>query len=83
MLYSRVVESLHERRSENAVEPRMNTCMNTYTPPDPTMVEDKPEALDYWARTLETTPEKLKEAVRKAGPVLEDVKKEIGSFGVG
>jgi hypothetical protein len=57
--------------------------MKPYTPPDQTMVENKPEALDYWARTLETTPERVQEAVRKAGPLLEDVKKEIGSFGVG
>jgi hypothetical protein len=79
MLYSRVAESLHERLRGETVELRMKT----YTPPDPTMVENKPEALDYWARTLETTPEKVGEAVRKAGPVLEDVKKEIGSFGTG
>src|SRR5438067_9617865 len=25
-----------------------------YTPPDPTLIELKPEALDYWARALET-----------------------------
>ena len=57
--------------------------MQTYTPPDPTVVENKPEALEYWARTLETTPERVGEALRKAGPLVEDVKKEIGSYGVG
>ena len=31
-----------------------------YVPPDPTLVEDKPEALSYWARTLETDEEKIR-----------------------
>jgi hypothetical protein len=57
--------------------------MQTYTPPDQTVVENKPEALEYWARTFETTPERVGEALRKAGPLVEDVKKEIGSYGVG
>jgi hypothetical protein len=57
---------------------------NTYTPPDFTKVDcSDPRALDYWSRTLEVPPEKLREAARKAGPLLEDVKKELGSFGVG
>jgi hypothetical protein len=54
-----------------------------YCPPDPTLVEDKPEALSYWASTLETDPEKIRRAVRKVGPVLEAVKKELGIGGVG
>ena len=37
--------------------------MPSYTPPDPTQIDLKPEALDYWARTLETKPEKIKKAV--------------------
>jgi hypothetical protein len=53
-----------------------------YQPPDPTLIEVKPEALDYWARTLETDPEKIHKAVRKVGPVLETVKKELGIAGV-
>lgn len=53
-----------------------------YVPPDPTMIEVKPEALDYWARTLETEPEKIHRAVKKVGPVLEQVKKELGIAGV-
>jgi DNA-directed RNA polymerase subunit F len=53
-----------------------------YTPPDPTLVEVKREALDYWARTLETDPEKIRKAVQKVGPVLETVKKELGIAGV-
>ena len=53
-----------------------------YRPPDPTVVEVKPEALDYWARTLETDPEKIRKAVQKVGPVLETVKKELGIAGV-
>ena len=56
--------------------------MPNYTPPDPTQIELKPEALDYRARTLETKPEKIKNAVKKVGPVLETVKKELGIAGV-
>ena len=54
-----------------------------YRPPDPTLVEDKPEALNYWARTLETDEDKLRRAVRKVGPVLDKVKQELGIGGVG
>ena len=54
-----------------------------YRPPDPTLIEDKPEALAFWARTLETDAGKIQRAVRKVGPVLETVKKELGIGGVG
>ena len=54
-----------------------------YQPPDPTLIEVKPEALDYWARTLETKPDKIRHAVQKVGPVLERVKQELGIGGVG
>jgi hypothetical protein len=55
-----------------------------YAPPDMTKVDcNDPRAVDYWSRTLEVPPERLREAARKAGPLLEDVKKELGSFGVG
>jgi len=54
-----------------------------YLPPDPTLVEDKPEALRYWARTLETDAQRIRRAVRKVGPVLDTVKKELGIGGVG
>jgi hypothetical protein len=53
-----------------------------YRPPDPTQIEEKPEALDYWARTLETDPEKIRRAVRKVGPILDKVKLELGISGV-
>jgi DNA-directed RNA polymerase subunit F len=53
-----------------------------YRPPDPTLIEVKREALDYWAHTLETDPEKIRKAVQKVGPVLETVKKELGIAGV-
>jgi len=56
---------------------------SSYTPPDPTVIEVKREALDYWARTLETDPEKIRRAVQKVGPVLETVKTELGIGGVG
>ena len=54
-----------------------------YTPPDPTTIEVKPQALDYWARTLETDPGKIKKAVQKVGPTLEKVKLELGVGGPG
>ena len=55
-----------------------------YVPPDPTLVDiKKPQALEYWAKTLETDPEKIKSAVQKVGPVLDTVKTELGIGGVG
>jgi hypothetical protein len=54
-----------------------------YVPPDLTQIEQKPEALDYWARTLETDPDKIRRAVEKVGPVLEKVKHELGIGGAG
>jgi hypothetical protein len=54
-----------------------------YRPPDPTQIEDKPEALAYWARTLETDEQKIRRALAKVGPVLEKVKQELGIGGVG
>jgi hypothetical protein len=57
---------------------------SAYIPPDPTLIDaKKPEALDYWSRTLETEPERIRKAVQKVGPVLETVKKELGIGGVG
>ena len=54
-----------------------------YDPPDPTRIELEPEALDFWARTLETHPEKIRQAVQKVGPMLERVKLELGIGGPG
>ncbi len=54
-----------------------------YTPPDPTRIDLEPEALDFWARTLEAPPEKIRSAVQKVGPVLESVKRELGIGGPG
>jgi hypothetical protein len=53
-----------------------------YRPPDPTQIEDKPDALRYWARTLETDEDRIRRALRKVGPLLEAVKKELGIAGV-
>ena len=53
-----------------------------YQPPDLTLIETRPQALDYWSRTLETPPEKIKKAVEKVGPSLEKVKTELGIAGV-
>ena len=54
-----------------------------YRPPDLTQIEDKPEALAYWARTLETDEEKIRRAVLKVGPMLDQVKQELGIGGIG
>lgn len=54
-----------------------------YIPPDPTRIELEPEALDFWARTLESDPERIREAVQKVGPMLDQVKQELGIGGVG
>jgi hypothetical protein len=54
-----------------------------YAPPDPAKIETKPEAIDYWARALETDPDKIRQAIRKVGPMLDQVKQELGIGGVG
>ncbi len=58
--------------------------MEDYVPPDPTRIDiQDARALDYWSRTLEVPPERIREAVRRAGtPVLEEVKRELGIAGV-
>lgn len=61
----------------------MESKRKSYIPPDPTQIEAKPEALDYWARTLETDPEKIRRALSKVGPILEKVKQELGIGGIG
>jgi hypothetical protein len=54
-----------------------------YIPPDLTQIDiSRPEAVRYWARTLETDENRIRQAVRKAGPLVEDVKKELGIAGV-
>src|SRR5436853_931740 len=72
-------ESVRRRTSaKKAGQTRMAQTGTSYRPPDPTQIELKPEALDFWARTLETKPEKIRQAVQKVGPLLETVKKELG-----
>lgn len=34
--------------------------------------------LNRWAKELGVTPEKLKEAEKKVGPMVKDIKKELG-----
>ena len=61
----------------------MENRRSEYVPADPTQIDaGKPEALDFWARTLETDPEKIRRAVGKVGPGLEKVKQELGIAGV-
>jgi hypothetical protein len=55
-----------------------------YVPPDPAQIDaQNPEALRFWARTLETKEDKIRQAVRKVGPMLDQVKTELGIGGVG
>ena len=56
---------------------------NNYQPPDPAVIEDRDDAYCYWARSLEFEEERIRRAVRKVGPMVEDVKRELGAFGVG
>ena len=57
--------------------------MAEYNPPDPAKIDaENPEALCFWARTLETKEDKIRQAVRKVGPMLEKVKTELGIAGV-
>jgi hypothetical protein len=61
----------------------MENKRGEYVPTDLTQIDaGKPEALDFWARTLETDPEKIRRAVGKVGPMLEQVKQELGIGGV-
>ena len=57
--------------------------MAQYNPPDPAKIDaDHPEALRFWASTLETKEDKIRQAVSKVGPMLEQVKQELGIGGV-
>jgi hypothetical protein len=57
--------------------------MAQYNPPDPTKIDaQNPEALRFWARTLETKEDKIRQAVGKVGPMLDHVKQELGIGGV-
>lgn len=57
---------------------------SSYVPPDLTEIDAKdPEALRYWAKTLETPEDKLRRAVEKVGPIVQTVKEELGIGGVG
>jgi Protein of unknown function (DUF3606) len=62
----------------------MEKPRSEYTPPDPATIDaENPEALRFWARTLETKEDKIRQAVRKVGPMLDKVKTELGIGGVG
>ena len=62
----------------------MKLDTKNYAPPDPAAIDaDDPEALRFWARTLETQEDRIREAVRKVGPMLEKVKQELGIGGPG
>ena len=62
----------------------MKLDSKNYAPPDPAKIDaDNPEALRFWAGTLETNEDRLRQAVRKVGPMLEQVKQELGIGGPG
>jgi hypothetical protein len=55
-----------------------------YVPSDLTQIDaTNPEALRYWAKTLETPEDKLRRAIQKVGPMVQQVKEELGIGGVG
>lgn len=57
---------------------------NEYVPPDYTQIDcANPQALRFWAKTLETPEERLRQVVDKVGPLVEDVKRELGIAGAG
>jgi hypothetical protein len=61
----------------------MKNARPEYTPPDPAKIDaENPEALRFWSRTLETKEDKIRQAVRKVGPMLDKVKLELGIGGV-
>lgn len=62
----------------------MEAARKDYVPPDPTVIDaGSSAALRYWSQTLEMDPEKIRRAVEKVGPLLDDVKVELGIGGVG
>jgi uncharacterized protein DUF3606 len=62
----------------------MKLDTKSYAPPDPAKIDaDNPDALRFWARTLETEEDRIRQAVRKVGPMLEQVKQELGIGGPG
>jgi tRNA C32,U32 (ribose-2'-O)-methylase TrmJ len=77
-------ESLRRRtRAHSAGLSVMAEKPREYVPPDPAKIDaNNPEALRFWARTLETSEDKIRRAVGKVGPMLEKVKKELGIQGV-
>jgi hypothetical protein len=62
----------------------MDEDWTQYKPPDPTRIDTGyTPAVEYWAKALERSPDQIREAVRKVGPLLDDVKGELGMGGVG
>jgi uncharacterized protein DUF3606 len=54
-----------------------------YDPPDPTRIDvGDPRAVRFWEGTLGKPAETIRAAVAKVGPMLEDVKRELGIAGV-
>jgi uncharacterized protein DUF3606 len=71
-----------EHAAKPAVPSGMAAPPQAYDPPDPTQVEVRdPRALRFWAGTLNKRPEEIRSAVAKVGPLLEDVKRELGIAG--
>ena len=49
----------------------------TGKPDDNRINVNQPYEVDYWKKKFNTTPEKLRDAVKKVGPMADDVKKEL------
>src|SRR5690606_16460483 len=43
----------------------------------------EPDEVQRWARTLDVPAQRLREAIRRVGPVVDDVKRFLGSDGKG
>jgi hypothetical protein len=53
-----------------------------YVPPDPTRIDAKSaDALKFWSGTLNAPEDRIRQAVQKVGPELDQVKLELGIGG--
>lgn len=50
----------------------------TGKPDDSRINVGQPHEVDYWSDKLGVTPDQLKTSVKKVGPMVKDVKKDLG-----
>lgn len=61
----------------------MNRRFKTRTPDDRSIDIDDEYALEMWSRELNVTTTRLKAAIRAAGAVVDDVRKQLNRPGAG